>query len=63
MFDGAFERFPRQVEAVELGVAAFEPGQDAQGLVVVRKAAEISHFGVERLLPGMAERGVAEIVG
>ena len=40
VLDGAFERLPGQVEPVELGIAALEPGQDAQGLVVVREAAE-----------------------
>jgi len=38
-------------------------GQDPQGLVVVREAAIRRHLGVERLLAGMAERGVAEVVG
>ena len=62
VLDGALERLPGQVEPVELGIAVFEPGQDAQGLVVVREAAKGRHLGVERLLAGMAERGVAEVM-
>ena len=54
--------FPSQIEPVELGIAPFETGQDSQCLIVVRKAAEPRHLGVQRLLAGMAERGVAEIV-
>ncbi len=63
VLDGPFERFPGQVKAVELGITTFEPGQDPQRLFIVRKPAEAGHLGVERLLPGMAERGVPEIMG
>jgi len=59
---GAFERLPGQVEAVELGIAVFEAGQDAQGLIVVREAAIGRHLGVQCDLALMAERRVAEIV-
>ena len=63
VLDRAFERLPGQVEPVELGVALLEPGQDAQGLGVVvesRRSGFIS--ALQRLLAGMAERRVAEIV-
>ena len=63
VLDRAFERFPGQVEAVELGVTPFEPGQDPQGVVIVRKPAEPRHCRVQGFLAGMAERGMAEIVG
>ena len=63
VLDRAFERFPGQVKAVELGVMALEPGQDPQGLVVVREAAEPRHLGVQGFLAGVAERGVPKIVG
>ncbi len=63
VLDRAFERFPGQVEAVELGVTALQAGQDAQSLVVMREPAKAGHFGIEGLLAGMAERGMAEIVG
>ncbi len=62
MLDGAFERLPGEVEPVELGIAMLEPGEDAQGLVVVIEAAEGKHDLFQRVLAGMAERGVAEIV-
>ncbi len=62
VLDRAFERFPSQVEAVEFGIMALEPGQDPQGLVVVREAAKTRHLGVQGFLTGMAERGVAEVM-
>ncbi len=51
-----------QVEPVELGVAALELGDDAQGVAVVVEAAVLGHAGVERVLAGMPEGRVAEIV-
>ena len=63
VLDRAFERFPGQIEAVELGVMALEPGQNSQGLVVVREAAEPLHLRVQGFLAGVAERGVPKIVG
>ena len=51
-----------QVEAVELGVMALELGDDAQSVAVVVEAAVLGHAGVERVLAGMPERRVAEIV-
>src|SRR5262249_29949775 len=58
----AFERLPGEVEPVELGVALLELGEDAQRLGVVIEAAVGLHRRVQRLLAGMAERRVAEIV-
>ena len=46
----------------KLGIAPLELGHDAQGLRVVVEAAAVRHRGVERVLAGMAERRVAEIV-
>ena len=57
------ERLPGEVEPVELGIALLELGEDAQGLGVVVEAAVRLHRRVQRLLAGMAERRVAEIVG
>src|SRR5665213_1446332 len=62
MLDGAFERFPGQVEPIEIRVAVLERRQDAQRLVVMRKAAVLAHGLVERLLAGMAEGRVAEVM-
>jgi len=59
----ALERFPGEVEPVELGIALLELGEDAERLCVVVEAAIGLHRGVQRLLAGMAERRVAEIVG
>src|SRR5690606_5695999 len=45
-----------------IGVAAFEPGDDAQRLCIVVEAAPGRHLVVERFLPGMAEGRVPEIM-
>ena len=63
VLDRALERLPGEVEPVELGIALLELGQDAQRLGIVVEAAERLHRRVQRLLAGMAERRVAEIVG
>ncbi len=62
MLHRAFERLPGEVQSVEPGIAPFEASEDAQGLIVVREAAMLLHRRIERLLAGMAERRVAEIV-
>ena len=51
-----------EVQPVELGIAALQPGDDAQRLGIVVEAAPWLHLVVERVLAGMAERRVAEIV-
>src|SRR5262249_18567176 len=56
------ERFPGQIEAVELRVAALERGDDAQRLRVVVEAAMLLETLVERALAGVTERRMTEIV-
>ena len=63
VLDDAFQRLPGQVEPVELGVAAFRAGSRCAGSARCVEAAERRHRRVQRLLAGMAERRVAEIVG
>ena len=62
VFGDAFERFPSQVQAVKIGVAMFEVGDQAQRVGVVIEAAERLHAFGQRVFAGMAERRVAEIV-
>ena len=62
MLDQALQRLPGQVQPVERGVAPLEPGHDAQRLGVVVEAAERRHAVVERVLAGVAEGRVAEVV-
>ena len=62
MLDEAGERRLGQVEAVEIGVAPLELGDDAQSVAVVVEPPVVGHAGVERLLAGMAEGRVPEIV-
>ena len=62
MLDQALQGLPGEIEAVIVGVAALEAGDDAQGLGVVVEAAESRHAVVEGVLAGVAEGGVAEVV-
>jgi hypothetical protein len=62
VLDQPLERLLGQVEAVEIGVAALEFGHQAQAVAVVVETAMRSHAGVERVLAGVAERRVAEVV-
>ena len=62
MLDDAFERFPGQVQPVEVRIAALGRGHGAQGLGVVVEAAEVREAGIERPLARMPERRVAEVV-
>jgi hypothetical protein len=59
----ALERFPGEVQPVEGGVAGLQQGDHAQRLGVVVEAAIGLHGQGQCLLPGMAEGGVAEIMG
>ena len=63
MLRQSLDRFPREVEAVEIRIAAFELGDDAERLRIVVEAAIGKHEPVQLFLPRMAERRVAEIVG
>ena len=62
VLDQALQRLPRQVQTVERGVAALQPRHHAQGLGVVVEAAIRLHPGVQRVLAGVAEGRVAEVV-
>ena len=57
-----FQRFPGQVQPVEIGIAMFQPGHQHEGLGVVVEAAIAGHAGIKRRLAGMTERRVAKIV-
>ena len=63
VLDDALQQFPGQVEALEFGIAMLQRGHNAQRLRIVVEAAMVLQAGIERALPGMAERGVAEVVG
>ena len=62
MLDQPGNRRLGQVETVELGVAPLKLGDDAQRVAVVVEAAVLGHAGVERVLTGMPEGRMAEIV-
>ena len=52
----------REVQPVEIGIAPLKPRYDPQRLGIVVEAAPLLHLLVERVLAGVAERRVAEIV-
>ena len=62
----SFAGLERQVEPVVQGIALFQRIDDTQALQVVLEAAGrgvgLSKAGVERVLPGVAERGMAQVV-
>ncbi len=63
VLDHAFQGFPGQVQAVEFRITLFQPGDDAQRLGVVIEAAIGRHDFFQRILAGVTEGRVAEIVG
>ena len=63
VLDDALERFPGQVQPVELGITMLQRGHDPQRLGVMIEAAMGLEAFVERPLAGVAERGMAEIMG
>src|SRR6516165_12815089 len=63
VLDQAFERLPGQVQSVESGIAFLERGHHAQRLRIVVEAAAGSEAAIERALAGMAERGMAQVMG
>ena len=63
VLEDAFARLEAQVQAIVVGVAVLQPVDHAQALQVVLEAAVRSHAVVERVLPGVAEGRVAEVVG
>ena len=62
VLENAFAAFERQVQPRELRIALFELIHDAQRLQVVLEAAVLAHACVQRILPRMTERRVAQIV-
>jgi len=62
VFDEAFERFPAEVQPVEVGVPTLEIRHDTQRLRVVIKAAKSRKTLIERSLTSMTEWRMAEIV-
>ena len=63
VLDQARQRRLGQVEAVEGRVSAIKLGDDAERVGIVIEAAMSLHAGVERVLAGMAEGRMAEVVG
>ena len=63
MFEDAFAGFKGKVQAVKQGIALFQGIDHAQALQVVLKPAVVRHADVQRILIGVAKRGVAQVVG
>src|SRR5260363_258330 len=62
MFQNTFARFKAKIESVKTAVPLFEFIDHHQTSQIVFKAAVFAHACVERVLPGMAERRMTEIV-
>ena len=64
VFDDSFADFEAQIQSGKAGVALFEAFDNPQGVqVVVESLAEPLHFAVQRLLSGVGERRVPDIMG
>ena len=63
VLDHPLQRLPAQIQAVEVGVAALQPGQQPKGLDVVVEPAIGRHAGLELVLARVGERRMAEVVG
>ena len=62
MLGEAFQRLPAEVEPRPARIGRLDPGDDAQRVRVMIEAPRPGHRGVQRILAGMAERRMAEIV-
>jgi hypothetical protein len=62
VLEDALARLEGEVQAVVLGVALLQRVDHAQALQVVLEAAVLGHAVVERVLPGVAEGRVAQVV-
>ena len=62
MLEDALTRLEREVQTVKAAVALFQPIDHQQALQVVLEAAIRLHAIVERILPGVPERCVAQVV-
>ena len=62
MLGQPFEQFPAQVQSVMAAIGRFEPHQHTQGVGVVIEPAVFRQGFAQRILPGMAERRVADVV-
>ena len=63
MLDQPFQRLPRQIKAIKFGVTPLQFGDNTQGLRVMIEAACRCQAFIQYVLPGMAKRRVAEIMG
>ncbi|MPL73151.1 Iron-sulfur cluster insertion protein ErpA [bioreactor metagenome] len=63
MLGDALERLPGQVEPVEGGIVPLELGHDPQRLRIVVEAAILLHQHRKRILAGVAEGRMAEVMG
>src|SRR5262249_1913116 len=62
VLDHALERFPREIEAIERRVAPLQQRDDPERLFVVIEATVPRHAVVERLLAGVTEWRVPQVV-
>jgi hypothetical protein len=62
MFDETFQRFPGEIDSVEIGIAMLELGDEPERMRVVIEPAECTRGRVQCFLAGMAERCVSQIV-
>ena len=57
-----FERFPAEVQPVEVRIGGLQPGHDADGVRIVVEPARVGQRGAQRVLARMTERRMAKVV-
>ena len=62
MLGEALERLPAEVEPVEIGIGRLQPSDDAQRVGIVVEPPAVGERRGQRILAGMAERRMAEVV-
>ena len=62
MLENPLTRFEHEIETGEIRVLGFELIHDPERLQVVLKATEITHAGIERILPGVSKRRMTQIM-
>ena len=59
----AFQRFPGEIEAIEIGVTVLKFRDDAQGMGIVVEAADVLRYRIQRILSRVPKGRVTQIVG
>ena len=63
VFGDAFQRLPRQVQAIPFSIVSFKAGHDPQRLRIVIETTVGLHQFIKRFFPGVTKGRVTQIMG